>query len=97
PSPTAIPHNVSDERLRRFFIREGDQYRVRRELRDLIVFASHSLLKDPPFSKIDLISCRNLLIYMDRELQQQVCTVLHYALAPHGFLFLGVSESADSP
>lgn len=88
---------MSEERLRRFFVREGDQYRIRREVRDLIVFAAHSILKDPPFSHINLISCRNLLIYLDRDLQQQVCSVLHYALLPNGFLFLGASESADNP
>ena len=62
--------------------REGDHYRVRRELRDIVLFADHSLLKDPPFSRLDLISCRNLLIYLDRELQQQVCSTFHYALNP---------------
>ncbi|MCW2314505.1 two-component system CheB/CheR fusion protein [Rhodoblastus acidophilus] len=95
--PTAIATDVSEDRLRRFFMREGDQYRIRREVRDLVVFAAHSLLKDPPFSRINLISCRNLLIYLDRDLQKQVCSVLHYALLPNGFLFLGASESADSP
>ena len=59
--------------------REGDHYRVKRELRDIVLFASHSLLRDPPFSRLDLISCRNLLIYLDRELQQQVCSTFHYA------------------
>jgi two-component system CheB/CheR fusion protein len=95
--PTVISGDVSDERLRRFFVREGDQYRIRREVRDLIVFASHSLLKDPPFSHIDLISCRNLMIYLDRELQQQIISILYYSLQPNGFLFLGASESADNP
>jgi two-component system, chemotaxis family, CheB/CheR fusion protein len=60
--PAAIETDVSEERLRRFFSREGDHYRVRRELRDLVVYATHSVLTDPPFSRIDLISCRNLLI-----------------------------------
>ena len=95
--PTAIEADVSEERLRRFFLREGDHYRVKRELRDVVLFASHSLLKDPPFSHVDLISCRNLLIYLDRELQQLVCSIFHYALKPNGFLFLGSSESADGP
>lgn len=95
--PTAIEADVSDERLRRFFTREGDHYRVRQELRDLVLFAAHDLLKDPPFSKIDLISCRNVLIYLDRDLQEQVISTLHYALNPGGFLFLGTSESAESP
>lgn len=95
--PAAIEADVSEERLRRYFQREGDQYHVRQELRDTVLFASHSLLKDPPFSRIDLISCRNLLIYLDRELQQQVCSTFHYALNPEGFLFLGSSETADNP
>jgi two-component system, chemotaxis family, CheB/CheR fusion protein len=95
--PATIEADLSEDRLRRFFQREGDHYRVRRELRDIVLFASHSLLRDPPFSRLDLISCRNLLIYLDRELQQQVCNTFHYALNPGGFLFLGASESADQP
>src|SRR5262245_58675121 len=93
--PLAIQADVSEERLRRFFTREGDHYRIRREVRDLVVFAQHSVLKDPPFSHIDLISCRNLLIYLDRELQGQVCTTFHYALRPNGYLFIGSSESIE--
>jgi two-component system, chemotaxis family, CheB/CheR fusion protein len=95
--PAAIEADVSEERLRRFFVREPDHYRVRQELRDVLLFASHDLLRDPPFSRIDLISCRNVLIYLDRELQQQVVSTFHYALNPNGFLFLGSSEAADSP
>lgn len=93
--PAAIEADVSEDRLRRFFVREVDQYRVRQELRDLVLFANHSLLKDPPFSRIDLIACRNVLIYLDRELQELACGTFHYALNPHGFLMLGTSESAD--
>jgi two-component system CheB/CheR fusion protein len=95
--PTAIETDVSEERLRRFFTREGQFYRIRREVRDLVLFASHSVLKDPPFSRLDLLSCRNLLIYLDRDLQQQVISTFNYALKRGGFLFLGSSESADSP
>lgn len=95
--PAAIEADLNEERLRRFFQREGDHYRVRRELRDVVLFASHSLLRDPPFSRLDFISCRNLLIYLDRDLQQQVCNTFHYALNPGGYLFLGSSESADQP
>jgi two-component system, chemotaxis family, CheB/CheR fusion protein len=95
--PAAIEADVSDDRLRRFFTREGDHYRVRQELRDLILFANHSLLKDPPFSRVDLISCRNLLIYLDRDLQELACNTLHYALNHGGFLLLGSSETADHP
>jgi two-component system CheB/CheR fusion protein len=93
--PLAIQADVSEDRLRRFFTREGDHYRIKREVRDLVVFAQHSLLKDPPFSHIDLVSCRNLLIYLDRDLQGQVCATFHYALRPNGYLFVGSSESIE--
>ncbi|TWB39069.1 chemotaxis protein CheB [Nitrospirillum pindoramense] len=95
--PVAIDQDIAEERLRRFFQREGEHYRVRRELRDVVMFASHSVLRDPPFARVDLVSCRNLLIYLDRELQHQVYTTFHYALNTGGFLFLGASESADNP
>jgi two-component system CheB/CheR fusion protein len=95
--PAAIEADVNEERLRRFFSREKDGYRIRQEVRDLVLFASHDLLKDPPFSRVDLISCRNLLIYLDRELQEQVCGTFHYALNASGFLMLGSSETADTP
>jgi two-component system CheB/CheR fusion protein len=95
--PAAIEADLSEERLRRFFVRQGDHYRVRQELRDAVLFSNHSLLKDPPFSRIDLITCRNVLIYLDRELQDLACNTFHYALCPDGFLMLGTSESADNP
>ncbi len=95
--PAAIEADVSEDRLRRFFVREGDHYRVRQEVREMVLFANHSLLKDPPFSRIDLIACRNLLIYLDRELQELACNTFHYALNPGGFLLLGTSETADNP
>ncbi|HKR58872.1 MAG TPA: chemotaxis protein CheB [Pyrinomonadaceae bacterium] len=87
--------DVSPERLRRFFNREPDGYRVRRELRESILFAAHNVLKDPPFSHLDLISCRNLLIYLNRKAQNRVLEVLHFALNPVGYLLLGSSESVD--
>src|SRR5262249_12126272 len=87
--------DVSEDRLQRFFTRDGDHYRIKKEVRDLVVFAAHSLLKDPPFSKLDLISCRNLLIYLERDLQTQVFASFHYALKPGRFLFLGSAESVD--
>src|SRR5262249_5106163 len=93
--PLAIKADVSEERLRKFFARDGDHYRVRREVRDLIVFAQHNVLRDPPFSHVHLISCRNLLIYLDRSLQSKVGVTFHYALRPRGYLFLGASESID--
>jgi len=94
--PAAIAADVSEERLTRYFVRDGDRFRIRREVRDLLVFALHSVLRDPPFSRVNLVTCRNLLIYLDRAVQQQVCEVLHYALLPQGYLFLGSSETADS-
>ncbi len=95
--PLAIEADMVEERLRRFFTRESDHFRVTRELRDLVLFARHSLIKDPPFSRLDLVSCRNLLIYLDRDVQQQICATLHFGLRPGGYLFLGSAESADSP
>ena len=95
--PASIEADVSEDRLRRFFLREGERYRVRQELRDMILFAVHDLLKDPPFSHVDMISCRNVLIYLDRDLQDQVCSTFHYALKPGGLLLLGASETADNP
>ena len=68
-------------------------YRVRQELRDVVLFAHHDLLKDPPFSRVELISCRNVLIYLDRELQEQVVSTFNYALNPGGFLLLGYLRS----
>ncbi|HTL95010.1 MAG TPA: CheR family methyltransferase, partial [Gemmatimonadaceae bacterium] len=93
--PLAIENEISDERLREFFRKEGDGYRVSQEVRDRVMFASHSLFRDPPFSRLDLVSCRNLLIYLDRDLQNQVFEVLRYALKPNGYLFVGAAESAE--
>jgi two-component system CheB/CheR fusion protein len=95
--PATIETDINEERLRRFFTREKDGYRIRQEVRDIVLFANHDLLKDPPFSRVDLVSCRNLLIYLDRELQEQVCSTFHYALNPGAFLMLGSSETADNP
>lgn len=94
--PAAIEADVSPERLNRFFVAEGNHYQVRRELRDVVLFTNHSILRDPPFSHLDLVSCRNLLIYLQHEMQKNVFDIFHYALNPGGFLFLGSSESADN-
>jgi two-component system CheB/CheR fusion protein len=94
--PAAIAADVSEARLSRFFRSEGDHYRVSSEIRDSVVFAAHNLLQDPPFSKLHLVSCRNLLIYLDRELQQQLHNVFRYALRDDGYLFIGISETADN-
>jgi two-component system CheB/CheR fusion protein len=94
--PASIAADVSDVRLARFFKAEGDHYRVANEIRDSVVFAAHSVMRDPPFSKLHLISCRNLLIYLDRELQHQLQGVFRYGLRDDGYLFLGISETADA-
>ena len=87
--------DIPEARLARFFHREAAGYRVRRELRELILFAHHNLVKDPPFSHLDLVSCRNLLIYLNRAAQDRVIETFHFALRPGGYLMLGPSESPD--
>lgn len=94
--PRTVEADVSEERLTRFFIDEGTHYRVRKDLREAVLFASHSVLKEPPFMRLDLVSCRNLLIYMERSLQQEVYGIFHYGLKPGGSLFLGSAETVDS-
>ncbi|HEY1534806.1 MAG TPA: chemotaxis protein CheB [Polyangiaceae bacterium] len=93
--PDGIFADVSPERLQRFFVKDHHGYRVRRELREILLFAVHDLLKDSPFSRLDLISCRNLLIYLNRDAQKHALDVFHFALRREGRLFLGISESAD--
>jgi two-component system CheB/CheR fusion protein len=93
--PHTIALDVSPERLRQFFIKAGDEYRVKKELRELILFAAHNVLRDPPFSKLDLVTCRNLLIYLNRDMQERVLSTCHFALSPDRYLFLGSSESAE--
>ena len=85
--------DLSPERLRRFFVQEDNGYRIRKPLRDAMVFARQNVLRDPPFSRLDLIACRNLLIYIEADLQKKLLPTLHYALKPGGCLFLGASES----
>ena len=91
--PETIAADVSPERLRRFFIKEGANYRVSKKVRECVVFAAHNVVSDPAFSRLDLISCRNLLIYLDHEAQKRVMPVFHYALREGGFLILGGAES----
>jgi two-component system CheB/CheR fusion protein len=90
-----IATDLSPERLARFFSQEpgGGAYRIQKVIRDLLIFSEQDVIKDPPFSKIDLISCRNLLIYLNGELQKKLIPLFHYALNPKGVLFLGTSES----
>jgi two-component system CheB/CheR fusion protein len=93
--PASISGDVSPERLARFFVAEpeGRGYRIHKGIRDLLVFSEQDVIKDPPFGRLDLISCRNLLIYLGGELQKKLLPLFHYALNPDGALFLGTSET----
>ena len=91
--PSSIRANVSQERLNRFFHQEGDAYRIRKEIRDCVVFSVQDVLKDPPFSRLDLLLCRNLLIYLNSEAQKKLLPLFHYTLNPGGLLVLGSSET----
>ncbi|MEB1528717.1 CheR family methyltransferase [Xanthomonas sp. WHRI 7945] len=94
--PDSIVTDVPPTRLREYFSREHHQYRVKKHVRDRVLFALHNVLRDPPFSRVDLICCRNLLIYLDRDIQARLLHMFHFALTPGGYLFLGNSESADA-
>ena len=91
--PAAMLENVSPERLKRFFHQDSQSYVLTKEVRDMCIFSAHSVIRDPPFSRMDLVSCRNLLIYFNSDLQDNVLPVFHYALKPNGFLFLGPAET----
>ena len=88
-----IAREISEERLHRFFVQTGNQYRVAKSVRDLCIFARHDVTHDPPFSRLDLVSCRNLLIYLDAVLQKRVIQLFHYALNSNGVLILGRAET----
>lgn len=85
--------DVKQEYLRRYFQADSNTYRINKDIRDKVIFSEHNLIKDPPFSKQDMVSCRNLLIYLNIEAQKKVFAIFHYALNPQGILFLGSSES----
>jgi len=91
--PSGISADVDDRRLSRFFFQEGDNYRIRKNIRDKIVFSVQDVIKDPPFLRVHLLCCRNLLIYLDAEVQKKLIPLFHYALRPKGVLMLGSSES----
>jgi two-component system CheB/CheR fusion protein len=91
--PLNIAQDVSRERLQRFFVREEGGYRIKKEVREMIVFAVQNVIKDPPFTRLDLLCCRNLMIYLEPELQNRLLVAFHYALKPGGVLFLSPSES----
>jgi two-component system, chemotaxis family, CheB/CheR fusion protein len=92
----SIAADMTPERLSRWFVADGDGYRVSRALRDRVIFARHNLLKDPPLTRMDFVSCRNMLIYLGSDLQRRVIALLAYALRARGFLFLGSSETVGS-
>lgn len=91
-SDSIIPH-LANEDVDRFFIRDDEMFQVNKEIRKMIIFAPHNIVKDPPFSNLDLITCRNMLIHLQPEMQHKVLSLFHFALAPEGFLFLGLSET----
>ena len=91
--PESISADVSPEQLRRYFTKEERGYRVRAEIREMVIFSPHSLIMDPPFTKLDFLSCRNLLIYLAPEMQKKLFPLFHYSLNPGGILFLGNAET----
>lgn len=91
--PASIAADVPPELLERYFVQQPDQYQVSSTVRDLVVFAQHNVIRDPPFTRIDLICCRNVLIYLQHDVQTKIMHLFHYSLQPHGFLMLGGSET----
>ncbi|HWZ47045.1 MAG TPA: CheR family methyltransferase [Herbaspirillum sp.] len=93
--PESIVTDVPANKLRQFFTKDGNQYQIKKDVREKVLFAAHNILRDPPFSRVHLITCRNLLIYLSRDVQQKIFEMFHFALLPGGYLFLGSSESAE--
>ncbi|MFZ2088677.1 MAG: CheR family methyltransferase, partial [Desulfobaccales bacterium] len=91
--PESIAADVSPERLKRYFVKKDSLYKIKQEIRETVVYAVQNLISDPPFSRLDLTSCRNVLIYLDADLQKQILPLFHFTLNPNGYLFLGTSES----
>ena len=91
--PANIAADLSPERLEHFFSKEDNKYQINKDIREMVVFAPHNVTMDPPFTRLDLISCRNLLIYLTAELQKKLMALFHYSLMPDGILFLGTSET----
>lgn len=94
--PDGIMVDVSSRRLKRYFIHDDSGYQIRKEIREMVIFAQQNVVKDPPFTRLDVISCRNLLIYLNGDLQKKLLPIFHYALVADGILFLGVSETVGS-
>ena len=88
--------DVSPERLRKFFIKENGNYKIRKEIREMVLFANHNIIKDPPFSKLDMATCRNMLIYLNQKAQEKAIESIHFGLNPGGYLLIGTSESIES-
>ena len=91
--PVNITADLSKERLKRFFTKEERGYRVRKEIREMVIFAPQNVIMDPPFTKLDILTCRNLLIYLNSEVQKKLMPLFHYSLSPGGILFLGSAET----
>ncbi len=89
----SIEAYITAERLEKYFVKEGQRYRVAKHIREMCIFSTHDLVKDPPFSKLDMVSCRNLLIYFEPALQQRIISIFHYGIKPDGLLWLGPSET----
>ena len=94
--PSNVAVDVSEQRLTRFFVREGDSYRISPMIREMVIFAPHNVTMDPPFTRLDVVTCRNLLIYLEPVLQQKVLSLFHYALRPDGVLVLGAAETVGT-
>ncbi len=94
--PANIVADVSPERLRRYFSQEGNGYRIGKEIREMVTFATQNIIMDPPFTKLDILVCRNLLIYLESELQKKLLPLFHYSLNPGGVLFLGSAETVST-
>ena len=94
--PSNITTDVSPNRINQYFAKDEEGYRITREIRETIVFAPHNVIMDPPFSKVDILVCRNLLIYMEQDLQKKMIPLFHYSLNPGGILFLGSAETVGS-
>lgn len=91
--PASVVADLDPDRIRKFFVKKGDGYQVAKNIREMVIFAPHNLCKDPPFHRIDLVCCRNLLIYMQPALQKKILALFHFSLNRDGFLFLGISEN----
>ncbi len=91
--PANIAADVSPDRLNRYFISSDEGYRIKTEIREMVVFAQHNVILHPPFTRLDILSCRNLLIYMDAELQKKLIGLFYYSINPEGIMLLGSSET----